>query len=413
MTPDPQSGTSSTATSAVHHLTRLENVVRHYAWGSRTAIPDLLGTPPDGRPHAELWVGAHPDAPSTLTDGRTLDEAIRTDPHELLGADLHARHGARLPFLLKVLAADAPLSIQVHPDAARAAARFAAERDADLPATERSYTDPHHKPEMLLALTRFEALCGLREADEVRRDLDDLDLPDRDRPALARLVAALERPGPGATRDAVARLLADAGARHLVADVVDAARRRSLTPHDAVLPRLAAHHPDDPGVLVALLMQHLVLEPGEALYLSAGVLHAYLGGVGVEVMASSDNVLRAGLTAKRLDVAELLEVLEPGTAPVRLVEPEVVGRRRTWRPGPTEFELHLVDVDDTAEFAPGGPRVVLCLDGRVDVVATSGDGPRLPLAGGTTVFAPDSSGPLTFEGSGTVVLARAVSARAA
>lgn len=411
MTPHHDAGTTTQPVPRAH-LTPLHNVVRSHAWGSLTAIPDLLGTPADGRPQAELWVGAHPDAPSTLADGRTLDAAIRSDPHDLLGPDVLRRHGARLPYLLKVLAADAPLSIQVHPHADRAAARFEAERVADLPASQRSYTDPHHKPEMLLALTPFEALCGLRTAEEVRRDLEGLRLPDR--PGLARLLATLERPDPAASRDAVAHLLVDPDVRPVVADVVEAARRRAGTPHDDVLPRLAAHHPDDPGVLVALLMQHVVLQPGEALYLPAGVLHAYLGGVGVEVMASSDNVLRAGLTPKRVDVPELLEVLDPGTGQVGLVTPHVEGARRTWRPGPAEFELHLVDVDaGPVDFEPVGPRVLLALDGEVDVAAAGGDGPPVRLRSGSTAFAPDSSGPLVLRGSGTVVLARAALGHAA
>jgi mannose-6-phosphate isomerase len=152
-------------------MRRLENPVRHYPWGSTGAIPHLLGREPDGRPHAELWVGAHPTGPSLLAEqrpGARLDEAIEARPQAMLGAQVAERFGARLPFLMKVLAAGMPLSLQVHPDAEQARAGFAAEeaagvgRDSPL----RRYRDPFHKPELLVALEPFEALCGFRPPAE-------------------------------------------------------------------------------------------------------------------------------------------------------------------------------------------------------------------------------------------------------
>jgi mannose-6-phosphate isomerase len=380
----------------------LDNTVRRYDWGSRTAIPDLLGHAPDDGPQAELWLGAHPGAPSRLPDGDGLDAAVRADPRGTLGAAVLARFGPRLPFLLKVLAADAPLSIQVHPGAARAVERFAAEAAAGLPPQERSYTDPHHKPEMLLALTPFEALCGLRDPQDVLRDLGGLDLPDRHLHALAHLERLLRVAD---VRGAVGHLLTDPGVPDVVDQVAGASRTRAATAHDGVLARLADRYPRDPGVLVALLMRHVVLRPGEALHLPAGVVHAYLGGVGVEVMASSDNVLRAGLTSKRVDVPELLAVLDAGTRPVGLVEPLVDGPHRTWRPGSAELELHLIDVDGTdVDLAPAGPRVLLALAGPVHVRPRGGE--PLRLERGRSAFASDRCGPLLIGGTGTVVVAR-------
>lgn len=370
----------------------LDSPVRNYAWGSLTTLPELLGTEPDGDPHAELWVGAHPGSPSLLPDGTALHEVVARTPDLALGADVRERFGDRLPYLLKVLAAEAPLSIQVHPDARRAAERFAAEQAAGSPVAERSYTDPHHKPEMLLALTRFEALCGFRPPADAAADLSGLAVPGV-RPLAERLAAADET---DALRGALSYVLAGGDdVRTLVREVAAAARARATAVHDEVLARLDDAYPGDPGVLVALLLHHVRLDPGQALYLPAGNLHAYLHGTGVELMASSDNVLRGGLTPKRVDVPELLAVVDFRSTAVPLVEPQVDGSVTVWRPGAREFEL--LDVlpgsDAPVEVDGGGPRVVLCLDG---VVRCRAGGDDLVLRRGAAAFVADADGPLTL-----------------
>src|SRR3712207_4243583 len=226
--------------------------VRHYSWGSRTVIPDLLGEPtPADRPYAELWVGAHPGDPSTLSDGRPLDKAIATEPRALLGAPVAERFGARLPFLMKVLAADAPLSLQAHPTMAQARAGFAAEEAAGIPHDDptRTFKDPFHKPELLLALTTFEALCGFRPVEESLHCLAKLQVPE-----LKPTIAALAR---GGLRAAIPQLLALPGERReeLVSAVATAAAR-FVAAHDPEFintyrwaASLAETYPGDPGVV--------------------------------------------------------------------------------------------------------------------------------------------------------------------
>jgi len=279
--------------------------IRPYAWGSHTAIAQLQGRPaPTEGPEAELWLGAHPDDPSTVggaAGGVSLASLIAGDPRAQLGERVAATFGPRLPYLLKILAAEQPLSLQAHPDLAYAREAFARQQ-AD-PALPRNYTDANHKPEMLVALTPFEALCGFRSTTASAGTLESFAIP-----ALEPAVKAL-RDGDLAT--AVETLLSwpqdDRAA--LIASVLTAARARPDDDSCALAADLAARYPEDPGVLVALLLNHVRLQPGEAIWMPAGNLHAYLRGAGVELMAASDNVLRGGLTPKRVDVPELLRVL--------------------------------------------------------------------------------------------------------
>jgi mannose-6-phosphate isomerase len=386
----------------------LAGAVRPYAWGSRTALAELQGRPvPSDGPEAELWLGAHPGDPSTVTgpDGPvSLAALIEDDPKAQLGADVADEFGTRLPYLMKVLAAEAPLSLQAHPDAAYAREAFARqEADPELP---RNYTDPFHKPEMLVALTPFEALCGFRAPGVSAAVLAELGLP-----SLAPVVAAL-RAGVTGLRDAVRLLLTwPAGDRPaLVQAVVAAAAGRSSSPYArsfALAVDLAGHYPGDPGVLVALLLNQVRLAPGEAIWMPAGNLHAYLRGTGVEIMAASDNVLRGGLTPKRVDVDELLavlrfEVLDDPILPSSEVGPGVV----TWPVPVREFALYRIQLDGTRPPAPvpaEGPRVVLGTRG--DVFVAAGHGTPVELSPGTAAFVPAEAGPITVAGVGEAFVA--------
>src|SRR3954465_4060471 len=285
------------------------NTVRHSPWGSHTVIPELLGRPaPAELPHAELWMGAHPDLPSLLADGRPLDKAIVEDPVGPLGPRVVERFGDRLPFLMKVLAAETPLSLQAHPTPAQAEAGYAAEEAAGVAKDDptRTFKDPYHKPELLLALTTFEALCGFRPVEESLHCLAKLQVPE-----LKPTIAALAR---GGLRAVIPQLLALSGKRRTALVEAVAAKAASfVAAHDpefintyrwAAAP--AESYPGGPGVVISLLCNHLKLAPGEAVFLPAGNLHAYLSGAGVEVMASSDNVLRGGLTGKHVDLAALI-----------------------------------------------------------------------------------------------------------
>ncbi|MGR7023779.1 mannose-6-phosphate isomerase, class I [Geodermatophilus sp. URMC 62] len=368
---------------------QLTSSVRFYPWGSRTVIPELLGQPsPAERPHAELWMGAHPDEPSVLSDGRPLDKAIAEEPERLLGRAVVERFGDRLPFLMKVLAADSPLSLQAHPTMEQAQAGFAAEEAAgvrhDDPA--RTFKDPWHKPELLLALSTFEALCGFRPVEESLHCLAKLQLPE-----LKPTIAALAR---GGLQAAIPQLLALSGQRrtHLV-DVVARRAAGFVAAHDPEFintyrwaATLADTYPGDPGVVISLMCNHLKLAPGEAVFLPAGNLHAYLSGAGVEVMASSDNVLRGGLTTKHVDLAALIEVLDFSDGRIPVIHP-VLGPGGLRYPVPVEdFDLTRAQLDEQAgPFTTRGPQVVLCAEGRA-VLAGADD--EVVLERGQSAFVP-------------------------
>ncbi|WP_324274233.1 mannose-6-phosphate isomerase, class I [Blastococcus brunescens] len=359
---------------------QLMNPVRHYPWGSRTVIPELLGEPsPADQPYAELWMGAHPDAPSVLSTGTPLDKAIESDPELLLGSSVRERFGGRLPFLMKVLAAEQPLSLQAHPTTAQAEVGFAAEDTAGIPHDDpkRTFKDPFHKPELLLALTEFEALCGFRPVEESLHCLAKLQVPE-----LKPTIAALAR---GGLRAAIPQLLALTPAlrTELVTSVARAAAR-FVAAHDPEFintyrwaASLAQTYPGDPGVVISLMCNHLKLAPGEAVFLPAGNLHAYLSGAGVEVMASSDNVLRGGLTGKHVDLAALIEVLDFTDGKVPVIHP-VLGPGGLRYPVPVEdFDLTRIQLDGQAgSLTTRGPQVLLCTEGRAELASADPASPE-------------------------------------
>jgi mannose-6-phosphate isomerase len=368
---------------------QLMNTVRHYPWGSRTVIPELLGEQsPADRPYAELWMGAHPDAPSVLSDGTPLDKAIAQRSEALLGPEVRERFGDRLPFLMKVLAAEQPLSLQAHPTNEQAQAGFAAEEAAGVPRDDstRTFKDPFHKPELLLALTPFEALCGFRPVEESLHCLAKLQVPE-----LKPTIAALAR---GGLRAAIPQLLAlPPEHRAALVSAVAVAAARFVAAHDPEFintyrwaASLAETYPGDPGVVISLMCNHLKLAPGEAVFLPAGNLHAYLSGAGVEVMASSDNVLRGGLTGKHVDLAALIEVLDFTDGRVPVIHP-VLGPGGLRYPVPVEdFDLTRIQLDgQSGALTTRGPQVLLCTEGTA--VLSSAD-EELSVAQGQSAFVP-------------------------
>ncbi|WP_324014275.1 mannose-6-phosphate isomerase, class I [Microbacterium sp. JZ37] len=378
-------------------LVPLTNVPRDYAWGSRSLLAALEGREPAEGPEAEVWFGDHPSDPADLADGsgRTLDAWIADN-------GVHVSPTGRLPYLLKLLAAGSPLSIQVHPTKAQAEEGFAREAslDADAP---RNYVDDNHKPEIIVALSdRFEALCGLRDLDATRRLLDAIGpaaAPLRDR-----LVDA------EGLRQALGWLLGgEAG--ETVSEIIGALDEAQSTEFAAELAnarRVASIYPGDPGVVVALLMNYVLLRRGEGLFLGAGQLHAYVSGLGVELMAASDNVLRGGLTPKRIDVDELLAVVDPTPGEVPVVLPVAVdhGSRGVEAfPVPVaDFRLLRVRAgeDEEASLRPAGPAIVLATAGAVTV---SDGGDAVELVPGRALFATPDTAQLRFDGDGEVFVA--------
>jgi mannose-6-phosphate isomerase len=389
---------------------QLQTSVRHYPWGSRTVIPELLGEPsPADRPYAELWVGAHPDEPSVLSDGTPLDKAIERRPEQLLGSGVRKRFGDRLPFLMKVLAAEQPLSLQAHPTNEQARAGFAAEEAAGVPRNDptRTFKDPFHKPELILALTPFEALCGFRPVEESLHCLAKLQVPE-----LKPTIAALAR---GGLRAAIPQLIAlSAEHRAVLVSAVAEAAARFVAAHDPEFintyrwaASLAETYPGDPGVVISLMCNHLKLAPGEAVFLPAGNLHAYLSGAGVEVMASSDNVLRGGLTGKHVDLAALIEVLDFTDGRVPVIHP-VLGPGGLRYPVPIEdFDLTRIQLDAQAgTLTTSGPQVLLCTEGEAELTSSGRDAPEGPLTlrKGVAAFVPAGAEVIA---SGPAVLYRA------
>jgi mannose-6-phosphate isomerase class I len=373
--------------------------VQHYDWGDRDYIPTLLGQPaPADRPHAELWIGAHHDLPAAADLGGVpvpLDQLIASAPRVLLGAETTARHGAELPFLFKVLAAAMPLSIQAHPNRAQAAQGFADEEQRGIPRhdTRRNYRDRNHKPELLVALTPFAALRGFRPLPEIGAELAQY-------PGLGTLAAGLD--GAAGLRRLYANLmrLPQPDIDALLGPVIARCRQRAHDPSDSGQDRCRwllradrlfsrdRHH--DRGLMAFLLLNLLHLRPGQAIFLPAGELHSYLSGVGLELMANSNNVLRGGLTDKHIDVGALLDILQVHPHAPEICEPAAVPGTpglAAYTPPTGEFALRRLRLAGGAAHRLAPPAIVLglVLNGSLDV---TGGGGRLNLRRGGTFLLP-------------------------
>ena len=322
----------------------------------------MLGNAPTGEPQAELWLGDHPGSPASVAKAtpvpHTLIELIAQDP------DHYGVNGGSLPFLLKVLAIGAPLSLQAHPDIEQARAGFAAEEAAGVPvdAPHRNYRDANHKPELLVALSEVTALSGFRSVADTVLDLRALAAAaPHGATALSAVADRMVASAPDAAREAFLTWAFEDSAevgdalRGIVDAIGEGSRPAIHEDRLDCLRTLVQHYPGDPGVLVSLLLHHVRLAPGEAVYLGARQLHAYLGGIAVEVMAASDNVLRAGLTEKHVDIAEMLRVLEFG----ELDEPRLRGSRLApglcaWQPDIPDFQLFRARVAHEDDPDAGG-----------------------------------------------------------
>ena len=392
----------------------LRGSVRTYAWGSRTHLAELLGEEvPSPHPQAELWLGAHRDEPSQLTGrGTNLADALADDPAGGLGPGRRERWSDRLPYLLKVLAAEEPLSLQAHPSAEQAAAGWAREEAAGIPRTaaERNYPDPLPKPELLCALTEFHALAGFREAATTVRLLKALDVRALEHHA-GLLAAQPDGDGlravfttwitlPQRAVDELVPALLDGCVAHVRA-------RGEFTGEARTLLDLGERYPGDAGVLAALLLNRVTLAPGECLYQPAGSPHSYLSGAGVELMANSDNVLRCGLTPKHVDVPELLRVLDFAPGLPTLLRGE--GKGPVTRYAPSEFftlarcdfeEGHVDEgaLDEgrpePADLGLEGPRIVVTVRGTVRLRTATGRCHE--VSQGSAAWIPACDGPVTI-----------------
>ncbi|MEP9417324.1 mannose-6-phosphate isomerase, class I [Gordonia sp. VNQ95] len=366
----------------------LEGNLRTYAWGSRTAIASLRGRPvPSPHPEAELWFGAHNAGPaSVLTADGTAETdlltAIDTNRTAALGTPTAAAFGGRLPFLLKVLAAEEPLSLQAHPSSEQAREGFDRENAIGLPidARDRNYRDPWHKPELVVALSDFDALAGFRAPATTIALLRELQVSELD-PYLGMLAGQPDSSGLRALFTTWLTLPEQTiGA--LMPPVLSAAvtllesGRSAFGAELRTALQLGEMYPNDPGVLASLLLNRVHLTPGQGIYLPAGNLHAYLEGTGVEIMANSDNVLRGGLTPKHIDVPELLRVLDFTPVDVDDLIPAIrtVGAERIYLTPAPEFRLSRIELDGTGMTQPAsisfdmpGPQILAVLSGQIEV----------------------------------------------
>ncbi|WP_214465776.1 mannose-6-phosphate isomerase, class I [Microbacterium flavescens] len=379
-------------------LVPLTNEPRDYAWGSTLLLADLEGRAPSGRPEAEVWFGDHPADPAVTEDGRTLDVWLAEDG-TATGAP------AQLPYLLKLLAAASALSIQAHPSKTQAEEGYAREEAAGIPrdAPHRTYRDANHKPELIVAVSEeFRALAGLRDLDATRRLVRALG--DGARP----LAERLERQD-ASLADVLAWVLTDEAKADVraVVDAAAAADSEEFAAELALVRTLDAQFAGDGGIVVALLMNLITLRRGEGLFVPAGVLHAYLSGLGVELMAASDNVVRGGLTPKHIDVGELLAVLEP-----RPAAPHIV-RARSVAPGVQRFDVPVADFaldrvraseDDELRLPVDGPTIALVTAGEVTVAGGTSTTVLTLAPGGAAFVTPDEQW-VRVTGSGELFLA--------
>jgi mannose-6-phosphate isomerase len=387
----------------------LRGTFQHYAWGTTNAIPELLGEPADGRPVAEYWLGAHPLAPS-IAAGEPLDALIAAHP-EVVGKASRAAFGDRLPYLVKVLSARHALSLQAHPSREQAEEGFERENAAGLApdAPERTYRDDWPKPELLVALEEFHGLAGFRDPRRTAALFGGLGVADE----LSSVIGALtERKGSAALAEVFLDVLSLDGERAGLSELVcAAAMQKQHSPGELgefarTVLELDEVFPTDHGILAALLMNRVTLRPGEALYVPAGQMHAYLRGTGVEVMANSDNVIRGGLTSKHVDVGELVKVVDFEPSVPKAIHPTSVRAGvQKYKTPCREFDVWRIKAG--AEVSPirlpgrRSARILLVIDGEVELVSGS---EQLRLGRGQAAFLPATDPLATVSGDAVAFL---------
>jgi mannose-6-phosphate isomerase len=401
----------------------LRGAVRNYAWGSRTAMAEFAGkSSPTAHPEAELWFGAHPGDPAYLetpTGETSLLKAITADPDGQLGRAVAARFDSALPFLAKVLAADEPLSLQAHPSSEQAAEGFDREerQGISIGAPNRNYRDRSHKPELIVALGPFEALAGFRSVPRSIALMRALAVSDLD-PYINLLAGQSDADGlravfttwitlPRPDLDVLVPAVLDGAVHYIRSGQTEfAAEAKTVL-------ELGELYPGDAGVLAAMLLNRIHLDAGDGVYLPAGNLHAYLRGLGFEVMANSDNVLRGGLTPKYVDVPELLRVLDFTPTDGQPIRPRAVGDGLELvydTPAP-EFAVSTMRLEGDrlghAVDAPAhhdGPQILLCTEGVVQVRATA---TALTLPRGAAAWVAADDGPIQLVAEHPAALFRA------
>jgi mannose-6-phosphate isomerase len=402
----------------------LINTIQKYAWGDRHIMPDFMRKAnPDNEPWAELWMGAHPKAPSRVVRWppasdepglSTLDALIAADPISMLGQETVRCFDGKLPFLFKLLAAGMPLSIQAHPARAKARRGYEKEQETSIPldASERNYKDPNHKPETIIALSRFEGLCGFRPIDEIVTNIK-LVAGQHWRHYAGRLA---DDPGKlelsvlfynmiSAKDDTKARILRTTlhRAERIIKDEPPASTNARTF---GWIKRLMDIYPDDIGAVAPLMLNLFDLRPGQALFLGPGEPHAYLGGFGAEIMANSDNVLRGGLTSKYVDVPEFISVLGYDSHSIEVLE-AIPGEDgfMNYPDRCADFSIARATINNSLESGarPDAPEILLCTSGELQIdAAEQHHSGRLAMLRGDSVFVPANVPAYRITGNGDV-----------
>ncbi|MDX7986478.1 mannose-6-phosphate isomerase [Xenorhabdus sp. 12] len=383
-------------------MLKMINNIQHYDWGSKTALTDIYGIDnPDNQPMAELWMGAHPKSSSLVTDPQTgetitLNALIASDPKKHLG-ERTAHQFQRLPFLFKVLCAAQPLSIQVHPDKKSAEIGFAKENSAGIPvdSAQRNYKDDNHKPELVYALTPFKAMNAFRPLSEITQLLASVSAAHPD------IQTFLQHPSEKTLSFLFSQLLNMQGdQKHLAIAVLKSALNSNQGEPWDTIRKMTAFYPDDNGLFSPLLLNVVELEPGQAMFLYARTPHAYLEGVALEVMANSDNVLRAGLTSKHIDVPELMANLDfiPKFANTLLTLPKQEKGALNYPVPVNDFCFSVYAVQEQPiTLVNDSASILFCFEGQVDI---STDKQQLRLFSGESVFLSAIEQAVIIQGSG-------------
>lgn len=393
-------------------MERLAGASKHHDWGSTDAIPRFLGLEAQSDPWAELWFGAHPLGPSTTPGGLTLDEVIRRDPTGTLGLSTQHTLGNELPYLVKLIAPAQSLSLQVHPTRTRAAQGYVEEEKLGIPQDDpsRNFPDATHKPEILYALTETDALIGFSVRRQARRRLDGLGGT-----LSARLARRLTLATGRGLRPVISWILdgedgptVEEISQFALACAERLAAGTSPVPYiDQTVVRLQQLFPGDPGIVIAFLMNDIHLSPGEAVFVPTGTIHAYQKGLGLEVMANSDNVVRAGLTSKHVDADLFLELSPFDGLPATRIAPEhPIPGVNLFRSPVEDFELAVATPGDSRARNPlpvpgTGPRILVALAGNTQVKTRD---ETISLFRGEAAFVPDSDGQIVLAGQGKVAV---------
>ncbi|MFC1891330.1 mannose-6-phosphate isomerase, class I [Thermodesulfobacteriota bacterium] len=388
----------------------LQNSIQNYAWGSRTFIPELTGNSnPDEKPHAELWMGTHPKAPSNILcndNAIPLPEAIQKDPDGILGHSVSKKFNKSLPFLFKILAAADPLSVQAHPDKARAERGFAKENTEGIPidAPDRNYRDSNHKPELICALEPMWILKGFRTPEDIVNlfnmaglTSDNFGLEKFNDHGAEKFLKDLFQ----------SLMILDREQQVLTINILieHVKKTENAEPEFKWVSKLNQYYPGDISVLSLLFLNLIRLQPGQAIYIPAGELHAYLEGSGLEIMANSDNVLRGGLTPKHIDLTELLRILNfsPGVPEINI--PLKISEFEAAYPAKAEeFILSVISLDNNDTYCSQLNRnveIMICTGGSARIREIDSED-ELKLNKGSSIIVPASVEQYQIEGEATI-----------